>query len=178
MSRSSASRYARALVDVAFKESDPDKAGRDLSTIVALVTEHADLCRALTSPAVPASGKRAIVDTLSERTGAAAPVRNLLRLLATRDRLDLLAEIERVYRERLQERQQVLRAGVTSAAALDEARRTRLAERLSAVTGQRVVLDTAVDPSIIGGLVARIGSTIYDGSVKTQLAKMRERLMQ
>ncbi|MDP1571735.1 MAG: ATP synthase F1 subunit delta [Vicinamibacterales bacterium] len=174
--RSSATRYARALLEVAAKEADPVKAGADLSAFTALVGGHADLRRALTSPSVPASGKRAIVEAVGAKIEMAAPVVKLLSLLATRDRLHILDELAAAYRERLQDQQQMVRADVHSAAPLDAARTAALQARLASATGRRVVLETRVDPSLIGGLVARIGSTVYDGSVRTQLEKMRARL--
>jgi F-type H+-transporting ATPase subunit delta len=176
--RSSATRYARALLDVATKETDPVKAGDDLTAFVEVVAGHDELRRALTSPKVPASGKRAIVDAIATKLQTATPVAKLLALLATRDRLDILDDLAAVYRERLQEQQHVVRADVASAVPLDAARTSGLKARLADVTGRRIVLETEVDPSLIGGLVARIGSTVYDGSVKTQLEKMRQRLTQ
>lgn len=174
--RSSATRYARALLDVATREADPVKVGADLTAFVDVVTGHDELRRALTSPSVPASGKRAIVDAIGTKLEASAPVARLLALLATRDRFDILEDLATVYRERLQEQQEVVRADVTSASVLDAARKSGLEARLSGITGRRVELETSVDPSLIGGLVARIGSTVYDGSVRTQLEKMRVRL--
>lgn len=176
--RSSANRYARALLDVATKETDPVKAGDDLTTFAALVAGNEELRRALTSPKVPASGKRAIVDAVASKVQMATPVAKLLALLATRDRLDMLDDLAAVYRERLQEQQQVVRADVSSAAPLDAARAKQLEARLASVTGRSIVLETSVDPDLIGGLVAKIGSTVYDGSVRTQLEKMRAKLVQ
>lgn len=175
-SRPSAVRYARALLDVAATESDPVKAGADLAAFAALVAGHADLARALTAPAVPAAGKRAIVEALGAKLGCDSAVTKLLVLLATRGRLEIVGQLASVYREQLEARQQIVRAHVTSAAPLDQAKTAALADRLSAVTGCRVTVETAGDAALIGGLVARLGSTVYDGSVKTQLQKMRARL--
>ncbi|MFN2428260.1 MAG: ATP synthase F1 subunit delta [Candidatus Binatia bacterium] len=176
--RSSATRYARALLEVATKETDPVKAGDDLTAFATVVSQNDELRRALASPKVPASGKRAIVEAIGDKLKLATPVAKLLALLATRDRLDILDDLAVVYRERLQEQQHVVRADVTSAAPLDAARTKSLEARLASVTGRQIVLEASVDPTLIGGLVAKIGSTVYDGSVRTQLERMRERLTQ
>jgi F-type H+-transporting ATPase subunit delta len=175
-SRASAARYAKALFDVALKESDPAQAERDLSTFANLMSSNAELHGALTNPGVPVAGKRAITETLATRLNAMPPVRKLLVLLAERDRLALVPDLLAVYRERLMEHQQVVRAEVTTAAPLSPDRAAQIQQRLAQATGRRVDITTHVDPAIIGGIVARIGSTVYDGSVATQLSKIRENL--
>lgn len=176
--RSAAASYARALLDVAAAEADPAAVGEQIAGVAGLMASHPGLRDALTSPSVPPSRKRAAVEALAAPLGLAAPVAKLLALLAARDRLALVPEIARSYRQRLEERQQVVRAAVTAAVPLGAAQQAALAERLSQVTGRHVVLDAAVDPSLMGGLVARIGSTVYDGSVRTQLERLRQRLLQ
>lgn len=174
--RGAATRYARALLDVAIQESIAERAEQDLAAFVRLFQEHPELQQALTHPAVPAARKRALVETLATRLEAAGPVRKLLGLLADRDRLALVGELLAVYRERLMEHQRVVRAELVTADTLAPDQQARLQERLSRATGRTVALSTRVDPSIIGGVVARIGSVVYDGSLSTQLAKMRDRL--
>jgi len=177
-SRASAARYARALFDVALKESDPAQIGLDLATFATLMSSNAELLGTLTNPAVPSAAKQQIVGALATRLNAAAPLGKILALLAERDRLALVPELLDVYRERLREHQQVVRAEVTTAAPIDAARTAQLQERLAQATGRKVDITTSVDPSIIGGVVTRIGGTVYDGSLATQLAKMKERLSQ
>lgn len=172
----SANRYAKALLDVAIKEADPVKAEQDLAVFADLFESNEELRRVLTNPAVPVQAKRNIVADLVGRISPVAPVGKLLRLLAERDRLELVPDLMRAYRERLMEYQQVVRAEVVTSVPLDESRAAEVQQKLAAVTGRTVTLNTRVDPSIIGGLVARIGTIVYDGSVATQLAKMRERL--
>ena len=111
-----------------------------------------------------------------DRTQLSAPVRKLLLLLATRGRLELLPDILDVYRERLMEHRQVVQAEVTTAVPLSPERVAELQQRLARLTGRTVAMTTKVNEAIIGGVVTRIGSTVYDGSVATQLAKVRERL--
>ena len=175
-SRASAARYARALFDVALKESDPAQVERDLAAFAALMSSNAELHGVLTNPGVPVTGKRAIAETLATRLNAASPVRKLLMLLAERDRLAIVPDLLDVYRERLREHQHVIRAEVTTSTALSPERTAQIQARLAKATGWNVDITTHVDPAIIGGMVARIGSTVYDGSVATQLAKIRESL--
>jgi F-type H+-transporting ATPase subunit delta len=174
--RGSAARYARALLDVAVEESMAERAELDLAAFADLLAQHADLHRALTHPAVPAARKRALTGELTRRLATAGPVAKLLGMLADRDRLALVPDMLALYRERLMAHQRVVRAEVTTAEPLAPEQEASLRERLARATGQTVTLTATVDPSIIGGVVTRIGSVVYDGSVAAQLAKMRERL--
>ena len=176
-SRSSAIRYARALFDVAKKESDVARAGRELASFANLVTGNEMLSRTLANPAIPAPRKRAVVEGLLARVGPLSPVvSKLLLLLADRDRLVILPELASAYEARLMEEAQVVRAELTTAIELPAERVTALRDGLARATGRQVQLEARVDPSIIGGAVARIGSTVYDGSVTTQLQKVKDRL--
>src|SRR5262245_15108235 len=122
--RASAARYARALLDVTIKESDPVAAEKDLAGFVDLVQRNPDLQRTFANPVVSAAAKRSVVQQLLERNQLVPPVAKLLLLLATRGRLALVTEILDVYRERLLDHRQVIQAEVTTAAPLS-------AERLS-----------------------------------------------
>ena len=175
-SRASAARYARALFDVALKESDPVQIERDLAAMAALMSGNAELHGVLTNPAVPVSAKHRIADALGARLNAAPPARKLFLLLADRDRLGIVPDLLAIYRERLMEHQQVVRAEVTTAAPLSPERVTQIEQKLAALTGRKVDMKTSVDPAIIGGVVTRIGSTVYDGSIATRLAKLKEKL--
>lgn len=176
-SRASATRYARALFDVAKKEADVQLAGRELSGFASLVAGNEMLSRTLTNPAIPVQRKRAVVEQLLARVGPLSPVvSKLLLLLADRDRLVVLPELASAYEARLMEEAQVVRAHVTTAIELPGERVNALRDGLARATGRQVQLEARVDPSIIGGAVARIGSTVYDGSVTTQLQKVKDRL--
>jgi F-type H+-transporting ATPase subunit delta len=174
--RASAARYARALLDITITESDPVAAERDLAAFVDLVHSHPDLQRTLANPVVSAASKRAVVEQLLERSQPTAPVGKLLLLLASRGRIELVPDLLDVYRERLMEHRQVIQAEVTTAAPLAPERVSELEQRLTKITGRAVTMTTKVDQAIIGGIVTRIGGTVYDGSVATQLAKVRARL--
>jgi F-type H+-transporting ATPase subunit delta len=176
--RASAARYARALLDVVVKEANPEQVEQQLIAFADLLKQNPDLQKALTNPAVPVSGKRGIVESLASRLQMAPPAAKLLMLLAERERLVLVPELVSIYRERLMEYRQIVRAEVTTAAPLAPDRAAQFEQRLTDLTGRRVTMTTKVDPSLIGGAVARVGSTVYDGSIATQLARIRERLEQ
>jgi F-type H+-transporting ATPase subunit delta len=175
--RTAATRYARALLDVAAKEAaDLEKVGQELDDFIALVHQHQALDRLLLNPAVPASRKRATMDELTRLAGVSPVVSKLLVLLAERDRLVLLNDLAASYREILMDRQQVVRAEVTSASPLGPEKTRAIEARLAALSGRRVLMVTKVDKDILGGVVARVGSTVYDASIATQLRRIRERL--
>ena len=176
--RPSATRYARALLDVAVRESDPERVAEELARIVGRLTEDKALGQAVMSPKLPVAIRNNLVRALVERADLAQPLARLLVILAERGRLELLPTLLEVYRERLLMHQNIVRASVTSAAPLSGDTIQALEQRLSAVTGKQVQLAAEVDPSIIGGVVTKIGSTVYDGSVRTQLQKMKQQLVE
>jgi F-type H+-transporting ATPase subunit delta len=176
--RTSATRYARALFDVAVKESDPAQIERDLAVVVSAMNEHPDLRRVILSPQTRHAARVNVIKALAARAQAQPPLAKLLALLADRGRLELLPDLLDVYRERLLAHHNIARATVTSATPLSSETLAALAAKLSGLTGKQVQLDTAVDPAIIGGIITRVGNTVYDGSVRTQLAKMKRRLLE
>ncbi len=176
--RASASRYARALLDVTLAEQgNPEKIEQELATFATVLSGHAELQGVMTNPAIPVAGKVGITKELLARLSPSPVLGKLILMLAGRDRLVLIPDLLAVYRERLMDHQQVVRAEVTTAVPLPQERVAQLQQRLAAATGRRVTMTTTIDPAIIGGVVARIGSTVYDGSVATQLSTMRQRLL-
>jgi F-type H+-transporting ATPase subunit delta len=175
--KTAALRYARALLDVGIKEqADLEGIERDLAAFTALLPDHPALAKALLNPAVPVQRKRAAVAQIVEQTRPSPILGKLLVLLAERDRLVLLPDLLASYRDRLLQHRNVVRAELTTAAPLGDGRSAAIEEQLARATGRTVALQTRIDPGIIGGLVARIGSTVYDASITRQLEKMRERL--
>lgn len=174
--RSSAARYARALLDVSRKEGDPTQVGRDLEAFVSLVAAHPPLQRVLENPAVPVPRKTALVTDLLSRMGVGPIVTKLLVLLAGRDRLILLPDLLDEYRRRLMDALNVVQAEVTSAVPLPAEALDAISRAIADRTGRSVSMSARVDGSIIGGVVTRIGSVVYDGSVKRQLEKMKDAL--
>jgi F-type H+-transporting ATPase subunit delta len=175
--RTAATRYARALLDVAVKEqSDPQAIEQQLAGFAALFDQYPALEKVLLNPAVPVQRKRATVVELTARAPLSPIVTKLLVLLAERDRLVLMPDLVRAYRARLLDHLHIVRAEVTTAVALPAERAKALEQSLARASGRTVTLATRVDPSIIGGVVARMGSTVYDGSVARQLQRMKEKL--
>ena len=174
--RSSAARYAKALLDVSRQEGDPQAAGRELEAFVSLAAGHDQLARVFVSPAIPAQRKVALVGELAARVGTGPIVRKLLALLAGHDRLALLPDLLEEYRSRLLEFQNVVRAEVTSAVPLPAGAAEAIGRAIEQRTGRRVSMTAGVDGTLIGGVVTRIGSVVYDGSVKRQLEKMKDAL--
>ncbi len=175
--KTAATRYARALLDVAVQEkANLDAIEQELAAFADLFAKNPTLEKVLLNPAVPVPRKRAAVAELTKAAGMSPTVSKLLALLAERDRLVLLPDLLASYRDRLLDYRKVVRDAVTTAAPLAADRAKAIAASLARMTGRTVILDAQVDPSIIGGVVARIGSTVYDGSVTRQLQKMKERL--
>ena len=178
-SRTAATRYARALFDVALKEKvNLDAVETQLAAFVDLFTTHPLLEKVLVNPAVPTPRTRATVTELLTHMDVTPVVGKLLVLLAERDRLVLLPDLLEAYRIRLMDHQHVVRAQVTTATVLSAERTGTIEKELAKATGRRVLLSTLVDPAIIGGLVTRIGGTIYDGSLTGQLARMKKKLVE
>lgn len=177
--RSAATRYARALMDVALQEkADVSAIEAELAAFSDLFLKNEETAKALLNPAVPAPSKRAVVQTIVDRAGAIAPLGKLLVLLAERDRLVLLPEMVEAYRLRLQDHLKVVRAEVTTAQSLAADRTEAIRRSLATVTGRQVLVTSRVDPALIGGMVARLGGTVFDGSVARQLELMKARLTQ
>lgn len=174
--RSSAARYARALFDVSRKEGDPQAVERELEALVSLVQGNELLARALVNPSIPVQRKTALATEIVTRLGVGPILRKLTVLMAGRDRLVLLPDLLDEYRRRLMDHLNIVQAEITTAVPLPDDRRQALARALEEMTGRSVSMTTRVDGSILGGVVTRIGSLVYDGSVKRQLEKMKETL--
>jgi F-type H+-transporting ATPase subunit delta len=176
-SRAAAMRYARALFDVVVKEGDVARTADELTGFADIVAGNETLHRVLSNPAFPVPRKRAVVEALLAKAGNLTPaLAKLLLMLAERDRLPLLPELAAAYRERLLDHQNVVRADIVTAVPLPPERHAAIARGLAAATGRKVDVKTRVDSGIIGGAVAKIGSTVYDGSIARQLERLQERL--
>lgn len=175
-SKSVARNYANALFVVAEKHGRADDVGRDVGALAALVAEHDELRTVFHSPVVTAARKRDLVAALLDRIGAAIETRRAFELLADNDRLSLIGDVAAAYQARALDASGVVRADLVTAVPIGDERQAALAAALGRATGRRVVLTGRVDPDIIGGAVARVGSVVYDGSVTRQLERMKQRL--
>jgi F-type H+-transporting ATPase subunit delta len=174
--RGLASRYARALFDVALAEADVRQVDTSLAAFVALFDQYAPLRRALWNPAVPVARKLGVVSKISALGHYPAPLDKLLKLLAERDHLALLPHLLTAYRRRVTGHLGIVEATVTTATPLAPERLAGIARALAHATGKQVTMRTAIDPAVIGGVVARVDCTVYDGSVARQLERIREKM--
>jgi F-type H+-transporting ATPase subunit delta len=174
-----ASRYASALVDVATGPKsgvDPHQVLRELRDFEKLFAESGELRNALTSPSVPPARKRAVVGRIGEKLGVSRITRNFLFVLSDHRRIDTLSEVLESFELLLDERLGFTRAEISSARELDQEQRQAVSQELERLTGKHVRMRFAVDRELVGGLVARLGSTVYDGSVRGQLQALGKRL--
>jgi F-type H+-transporting ATPase subunit delta len=171
-----ARRYAKALWELASQESRLEAVAQELQRFEHVLAGEPGLRNVLLLPWTKAAAKRAIVVSVSERLGLSPLARNFLALVAQRRRLVLLAEIREAYDALVDQAAGRVRARVRSAAPLTEAQRAAIRERLGRRLGKTVLLETAVDPALLGGFVAEVGSRLLDMSVRGQLAGLRERI--
>jgi F-type H+-transporting ATPase subunit delta len=174
-----ASRYANALVDVATgpkSVADPHQVLRELRSFEEVLNSSDELRNALMSPSVPAPRKRAVIGRIGERLGVSHIARNFLFVLTDHRRAGMLPEVLDAFELRLDERLGFTRAEVTSARELDQQQRDAVSSELERLTGKKVRTRFSVNGGLLGGLLARIGSTVYDGSVRGQLEALGKRL--
>ena len=176
--RASAGRYAKALFDVALQENLLDQVATDLDGLSTLLRGHEELQRTFANPAIPAQVKKKLVGALATRLALQGPLGKLLLLLTDRDRLWLVQDIQPSFADCLNEHRRILQAELVTAEPLAAEQAAAWQKRLSTATGWTVSLTTRVDPALLGGVRARIGSTVYDGSVATQLARLRSSLVE
>jgi F-type H+-transporting ATPase subunit delta len=175
--RALARRYAKALLEVAASAGAKDVLvlRDELASFVPLVDGHPELRRAVADPGLAAAEKRRLVGLVAERAGASSLVRQLVDLLAARDRLGLLQDVAEAYAQLANEAQGVVTARVESAVPLSAAQRQALEQALKGEAKQ-VELRAEVDADLLGGLVVRAFGRTYDGSVRTRLGALRRRL--
>src|ERR1035437_1240629 len=173
-----ATRYATALADVTTAAGGlrPDAALSQLRAFESALAASRELENALTTPAVPGSRKRAVVGRIADLLQLSPIARNFLFVLIDHRRIALLGAILTSFDLIVDERLGFARAEVTSPRELTETQRGDINAQLERITGKRVRMRYAVDPALIGGVVARIGSTVYDGSVRGQLQTLGRRL--
>jgi F-type H+-transporting ATPase subunit delta len=173
-----ATRYAKALADVTTSAAglQPDAALSQLRAFESALAASHELHNALTTPAVPASRKRAVVARIADILKLAPIARYFLFVLIDHRRIALLGEILQSFELIVDERLGFARAEVSSPRELTESQRGAISSQLERLTGKRIRMRFAVDPALIGGVVARIGSTVYDGSVRGQLQTLGRRL--
>jgi F-type H+-transporting ATPase subunit delta len=179
MASAVANRYAHALVDIVMASGSPLKpedAVTQLRAVEALIQESPELRIALLTPAIQTSRKRAVMATLMERIGGSPLIRNFVFVVINHRRIDVIGDIREAFELQLDERLGFVRAEVSSAVPLNEQLGAGLESELSKLTGKRMRLRFDVDPELLGGVVARIGSTVYDGSVRGELRELGRKM--
>lgn len=172
-----ARRYATALADVVTEHGEARQVQEELSAWEMMMDANPMLMEVFSNPTIPYEQKRNVLTSLIERTRLRRTTSNFLQVLLKNQRLTELSEVNRRFAQVLDERSGVVSADVTTARPVPEAQQEALRARLTALTGKQVRLSFTMDEELIGGIVTRIGSTIYDGSVRTQLQQVKERMM-
>ncbi len=172
-----ARRYATALADVVGQQKATAQVQPEISGWATLIKDNAGLREVLGNPTVPAEKKRKLLSTLLDRTKVGNLTANFLQVLLANGRLTELPEINEKFTQILDERAGLVTAQVTTARPLAEAQQAELRARLTGLTGKQVRLQFATDAELIGGLVTRIDSIIYDGSVRGQLQQVKEQMI-
>jgi len=171
------SRYARAFVDVVVEARlNADKVLSELAEVQRTLHENPDLRRVWESPAIPAEQKRALLDAIVVREAVSRPVRNVVAVLIDHHRISVFDQVVADFQRELNNRLGFAEAEVTSARELSDGERRTLEAQVGKLVGKNVRASYARDESILGGAIVKVGSTIYDGSVKGQLERIREQL--
>jgi F-type H+-transporting ATPase subunit delta len=167
--------YARALADVVFDQHlDPGKTLQEVQALSQLVASSQQLREVWKAPSIPAEQKRALLDAIVAREGFARPVRNFMAVLMDHRRIKFLEPIVKEFGHELNRRLGFTDAEIISARELGQTEQNTLEAQVEKLTGQKVRARYARDGSILGGAIVRVGSTIYDGSVRGQLERIRE----
>jgi F-type H+-transporting ATPase subunit delta len=174
--RAIANRYASALLDVAQAQGSAEKVKTSLDDFAAEILESADLQHFLENPAVSRDAKRGVLAKILKLLGASPIMSNFLNVIVDHRRAGILPEIAEAYAAQLNDRLGIAIALVTSSTELSTQERTRLTQGLEKTTGKKIEAQYSVDGTLLGGAVVRIGSVIYDGSVKEQLRRMEAAL--
>ncbi|MGH9433130.1 MAG: ATP synthase F1 subunit delta [Terriglobia bacterium] len=178
MSMAIANRYARALSEVLESPGDSSAALAELKDFGAAYNESTDLREVLETPALPLPDKLRVLDAVLARLGTSKTTSDFLRVLERNYRMSLLQQAVAAFRKIVDAREGLVRVQVRSAVELTEAERQALRERFEGLTGKKVACEFKLDPGLIGGVVAQVESTVYDGSVRGQLDRIRYSLLE
>jgi F-type H+-transporting ATPase subunit delta len=172
-----ARRYGTALADVVLKTGETQTVSSELKSWEEMLASSSDLRSALANPAIAHLDKAKVLESLIAKTNPSKTTANFLRVLQRNSRLTELSEINEKFAAVLEERSGHVAAEVTSARELSADQKGELKSNLEKLTGKQVQLNFGIDENIIGGVVTRVGSTVYDGSVRTQLENLKEQLV-
>jgi F-type H+-transporting ATPase subunit delta len=171
-------RYARAFADVVTAEKlDTAALDRQLDDFLVTWEASAELRELFVNPAVAIPQKVAVLDKMNEKLGLLKELRNLLAVLIKNDRIGEVGEVAAAYRTEMQERQGIRPVEIVTASELSEQDRARLVDGVGILAGAQIKASFTLDESILGGTVVRIGSTVYDGSVRGRLDRLKDALV-
>jgi len=171
-----AKRYAKALVAIGQEKDALDKYGQDLASLSEMVSASRDFHEVLVNPVFTKDDKKRIADQVLRKMECDQMVINFVNLLIDRKRIDQLDGIEKAFRAKVDDIRGITRGEVSSAEPLDEEQLGRLTDALSQISGKQVLVTAKVDPTLIGGLTARVGDKVFDGTIRTQLSQLKESL--
>lgn len=174
--KSASLQYANALADIVLQQGAAEPARKQLADFAAAYAGSVELRNFMASPAVSREDKHGVIEKLVARLGASRIIRNFLFVIVDNQRTHLLPQIAASFEQVLRQRQGVAEAEVSSAVPLNDKQKVALLRNLEGVTGKKIQANYSIDPGLLGGAVVRIGDTIYDGSVRKQLDRLRERL--
>lgn len=172
-----ARRYSVALADVVLKSGQTETVKNEISSLGELFGKNAELQTVFSNPAITHANKEKVLEGLLTKIKPSSTTANFLKVLLQNGRLTDLTAINDRFAAVLDERSGIVAAEITSARELPSSEKAEFEKSLAALTGKTVNVNYAVDPNIIGGVVTRIGSTVYDGSVKTKLENLKEQLV-
>lgn len=173
-----ASRYARALVDVVVNQKmDPASAVQQVNSIVDAIKESSDLRKVWEAPDIPAVQKRKLLDAIGAQVGLAKIIRNFFAVLIDHQRIAMVEQIARQFEVELDAQMGYAEAQITSTRELSEQEKRELEAKVAGITGKKVRARYSANPELLGGVMVQVGSTIYDGSVRGQLQKLRQELV-
>ena len=174
--RNLAARYAQALLAALPDHRAAETAGDFLDGVAEVFDRSPEFRDVLLNPAIGRDQRKRVLGALAEAHGAPREVRNFLFTVADHDRLSALPAMAAVFREARERHLGVVPAVVTTAAGIAPDLAARLTDSLTRLTGRNVRLEWKVDPAVLGGAVTQVGSTVYDGTVRTQLSRLRRRM--
>lgn len=170
-------RYAKALLDLAREQGQLDAVLRDVGALSDAWKTSAELREVVRNPVLPRPALKGMVEVLMEKMGVSTLVRNTVKLLADKGRLSSLEDVLHALEQSAEAETGRVRVEVTSARPLSDAYYTQLSEKLQRVTDRQVVLVKKQDPSLIGGVVTRVGDLVFDGSLSNRLSELKESLL-
>lgn len=171
-----AKRYARAFYEIAAEESRLEKYYQELASFSAIINDNKDLKDFLANPVFDQNEKKSVVESILQRTDISGITANFLKLLADKQRIIILSDIVDCYRELMDEALKTVRASVKTAFPLSNDLIQKLQEGLETQTRKKVDMTVIEEPSLLGGIVVRVGDTVYDNSIRTQLNNIKNLL--